>query len=53
MEIDKFNPGASILKGMSLPKNHRCTRIIIRKDSKPNTEGRLEVTVRLSCEEGK
>ncbi len=52
VEIEKCDPGASVIAGMALPKGHQCSRIIIRKDGEANAEGRLEVEVRLSYKEG-
>jgi len=49
LEIDRFDPGAATIAGMALPKGHKCTRLIIRKNSAPNATERLEVQVRLSC----
>ena len=45
--LDKFSPGAKILKGMALPLDHKCTRIIIKKPGKANEKGKIIVKVKL------
>ena len=52
VEVEKLNPGAAALKGMALPEDHECTRIIIRKAGEPNATGRLEIAVKLTHEAG-
>jgi len=47
VEIERFSPGTEVIKGMSLPKDHKCSRIIIRKAADPGAQGRMEVRVRL------
>jgi len=45
--LDEFSPGAEALKGMALPLDHKCTRIIIKKAGAANEDGQIQIKVKL------
>ena len=51
--IDHFSPDPKTLQAMSLPADHQCSRLIIRKPGKPGEEQALTVSARLDGQGGK